>query len=190
MHYIIYYYGFVIFLSCNYEKHRESNSISTFGRICHCGPAERGGLAWRGPSCGSGAGLHAVLFRRARFLFVLAEERRQGGKDRAGHRADPYVRYRPERTLRKQAAKKANLNPDAVVAAFANSHEILGLVSQSYNNINAPKVIAAHCRGRRRRGRSQELDPITNMSMDRRSHTRRRENQGYRQAVASRHPGY
>ena len=46
-------------------------------------------------------------------------------------------------------AKKANLDPDAVVAAFANSHEILGLVSQSHNNITAPKAIAALLQGNR-----------------------------------------
>ena len=49
----------------------------------------------------------------------------------------------------KQAAKKAGIDPDAAVAAFANSREIPGLVSQGYNNLDSPKAIAALLRGNR-----------------------------------------
>jgi len=47
------------------------------------------------------------------------------------------------------ADKSTNLDPNAVIAAFANSHEFLSLVSQRYNNVRSPKAIAALLNGNR-----------------------------------------
>jgi LysM repeat protein/GH24 family phage-related lysozyme (muramidase) len=49
----------------------------------------------------------------------------------------------------RQAAKLAGIDPDAAVAAFANSHERQALVSLRYNNVKSPKAIAALLNGNR-----------------------------------------
>ncbi len=49
----------------------------------------------------------------------------------------------------RQAARDADINPDAAVPGFANSRERQALVSLRYNNIQSPKALAAPLQGNR-----------------------------------------